>query len=58
MTLSCQRKISPAFVSEMLGSVIGMKSAVSSFKGGMNSEPMVVASSTAMSKAAVWFFMT
>ena len=50
MTLSCQRKICPAFVSEMLGSVIGIKSAVSSFKGGMNSEPIVVASNTALTK--------
>jgi hypothetical protein len=32
-----------ASVSEMRGSVMGMKSAVSSSSGGMNSEPMVVA---------------
>ena len=40
---SCWRRISVASVSEMRGSVMGMKSAVSSSSGGMNSEPMVVA---------------
>src|ERR1700687_4112211 len=43
MMRSCSRKISVALVNEIAGSVIGMYMAVSSFKGGMNSEPMVVA---------------
>ncbi len=40
---SCWRRISVALVREIRGSVMGMKSAVSSLRGGMNSEPMVVA---------------
>src|SRR6478736_4688851 len=48
--LSCQRRISVALVKEMLGSVMGMNSAVSSSSGGMNSEPIVVASQSAEAK--------
>ena len=50
MMLSCQRRISVALVREMLGSVMGMNRAVSSSSGGMNSEPMVVASHSAEAK--------
>ncbi len=45
--LSCSRRISVALVSEILGSVIGIHIAVSSSRGGMNSEPIVVAVYTA-----------
>ena len=51
MILSCQRRISVALVSEMLGSVMGMNMAVSSSSGGMNSEPIVVASQSAEAKS-------
>ena len=43
MMPSCWRRSVVASVREMRGSVMGMKSAVSSSRGGMNSEPMVVA---------------
>src|SRR6185369_12525816 len=43
MMRSCWRITWVAVVKEMRGSVIGMKSAVSSSRGGMNSEPIVVA---------------
>src|SRR5688572_15902023 len=43
MMRSCWTISSVAFVSEMLGSVMGIHIAVSSSRGGMNSDPIVVA---------------
>ena len=52
MMRSCSTISSVAFVSEMLGSVIGIHIAVSSSSGGMNSDPIVVARYTANPKQA------
>jgi len=47
MMRSCSRMSSVALVSEMEGSAMGIQSADSSSNGGMNSEPMVVATASA-----------
>ena len=51
MIRSCWRMISAAFVREMLGSVMGIHIAVSSSRGGMNSDPIVLARNNAKAKS-------
>src|SRR5207247_6604935 len=47
---SCSRNNSVAFDNDMLGSVTGIHIAVSSSKGGMNSDPLLPARDTANTK--------